>query len=191
MIRITSGLTSEAWWAEIVQKLFLAESVAKKTPPPSESFISSASDHLYAEFATHKHWRKLDNCDLVLTNLKQKAYKLGVVSNFDNRLSSILDEMKLAHYFDFVVMPGNAGGHYKPQQDVFFEAMRRAHLPEQPARIVHVGDDVELDYKAARAVQINAILIRPSNDTTITKANGNDVSNQHVIGDLKKLLDIF
>jgi putative hydrolase of the HAD superfamily len=93
----------------------------------------------------------------VLAELKTK-YKLGVVSNADGRIRSLLERVGLLHFMDFVVDSGQIGVE-KPDPRIFESALRAAN--SQPDEAVHVGDLLHVDVAGAAACGILAILLDP------------------------------
>jgi HAD superfamily hydrolase (TIGR01549 family) len=65
---------------------------------------------------------KFPDCDHVLKSLKSLDYKIGVISNFDDRLEKILNNLDLLKYFSFVLVPNNCNGLSKPNKDIFLKA---------------------------------------------------------------------
>jgi HAD superfamily hydrolase (TIGR01549 family) len=117
---------------------------------------SSISAEIYNEFARGECWETYQNCDKMLSGLKTRGYKMGVISNFDERLFAITEQLGIKKFFDFIVIPANANGSYKPQREIFDRAFKLSGSPES---IVHVGDSLELDYLPARAANFKSILV--------------------------------
>jgi HAD superfamily hydrolase (TIGR01549 family) len=68
--------------------------------------------------------------------------RLGVVSNFDDQLSTILQELDLAKYFDFILTSHDCKEE-KPGAKIFAEALKRVDLPPSAAKdAYHIGMDV-------------------------------------------------
>lgn len=77
-------------------------------------------------------------------------FKLGVVSNFDPRLDILLRNMKINHYFDFVINSYDAGC-VKPSKEIFKKAMKASELDDlKPKECLHIGHTVPTDYEGAR-----------------------------------------
>ena len=113
---------------------------------------------IYEAFARKDHWHIFDDVissDL-LRKLKQSGVTLGVVSNWDSRLHTILKSTGLADYFDFILASAEVGS-AKPDKKIFIEAIRRSEVNSQ--EICHIGDDFRADIQGAHSVGIEAILI--------------------------------
>ena len=113
---------------------------------------------IYEAFERKDHWHIFDDVissDL-LRKLKQSGVTLGVVSNWDSRLHTILKSTGLADYFDFILASAEVGS-AKPDKKIFIEAIRRSEVNAQ--EICHIGDDFRADIQGAHSAGIEAILI--------------------------------
>ena len=73
--------------------------------------------------------------------------KLGIISNFDDRLHSILNQLDLAQYFDFILTSYETGSE-KPDKGMFEEAMKRAQCSD-PSLAYHIGNSISTDATGA------------------------------------------
>lgn len=137
---------SRVAWRHIVEKTF---SGLAHTKP---AFF----DHLYDEFAQPRCWRVYDDVAPALERCRSKGLKLGVISNWDERLRPLLEQIGLAPYFDAIVISSDTG-HRKPARAVFERAAETLQLP--PERILHVGDSVEEDLDGALAAGFQSVLL--------------------------------
>jgi len=135
-------------WRELVNQTFVNLSPA---PPSKECF-----DAIYMQFANARTWRLFDDVLPVLEELKSFGLKLGVISNWDERLRPLLADLNLLKYFDEVVFSHEAGC-TKPAPEIFHHAAALLGLP--PAAILHVGDNDREDVVGARAAGFHAILV--------------------------------
>ena len=97
-----------------------------------------------------------------MKKLKGSNYRLGVISNFDERIYKILDSMHLLEYFDFIKIPSNSNGYAKPSPELFFQTIELAKKKygcRENHDYLHIGDNIELDYRASRACGYEAILM--------------------------------
>jgi dihydrofolate synthase/folylpolyglutamate synthase len=138
-------------WSELVRQTF-----AGLTPaPPSASLFGA----LYSHFATAAPWRIFDDVAPCLRELKRRGLKLGIISNWDDRLRPLLRELQLDNYFDSIVISGPAGPH-KPDPKIFQAAA--AQLNTRPEAILHIGDSAPEDGAGARAAGLRALLLTRS-----------------------------
>ena len=121
--------------------------------PPRETFF----DELYARFAAPDAWRVFEDVAPTLDALAARGLKLGVISNWDERLRPLLEQLKLADYFEAIVVSREAGSS-KPSRAIFKHAVRKLGLP--PEAVLHVGDDLSMDVRGARAAGLAALLLR-------------------------------
>ena len=88
--------------------------------------------------------------------LKEVGVRLGIISNWDHTLHTVLENLGISKWFDFVIASLEFG-YEKPDRRIFEEALRRggAHAD----RCLHVGDSEDDDFKGASACGISALLI--------------------------------
>src|SRR5436853_531357 len=81
---------SRSEWASLVQETFRGLTHA----PPSPDLFSE----LYSHFAQAEAWRLFDDVLPTLDSLASHGLKLGVISNWDERLRPLLRRFKLHDY---------------------------------------------------------------------------------------------
>lgn len=144
-----------AWWHAVVRDVF-----AGFGPFPR---FDDYFDALYAAFAQPEAWRLYPETRATLDTLRDRDYRLGVVSNFDARLFGLLEGLGIADRFDPIIASTRAGA-AKPDPAIFQHALTTCGVSAEQA--VHVGDTYELDVFGARAAGVAAILIdRVGHDT--------------------------
>ena len=113
---------------------------------------------VYEAFSRKDHWHVFDDVigSGIFDKLKKYGVVLGVVSNWDSRLHAILKSTGLANYFDFILTSAEVGC-AKPDETIFFEALRRSRVNSQEA--CHIGDEPRADVQGANNAGIDAILI--------------------------------
>src|ERR1035441_2944909 len=127
-------------WARLVDATFrgLTEQ------PPSQTFFAELYDRLAAPDA----WRIFPDALPTLDALAARRLKLGVISNWDERLRPLLKRLKLAGYFEIIVVSREVHAS-KPARAIFQHAVRRLGLPAEA--VLHVGDSLSMDVRGARA----------------------------------------
>jgi putative hydrolase of the HAD superfamily len=119
-------------------------------------------DHVYDEFAQARCWRVYEDAAPVLNACRKRGLKLGVISNWDERLRPLLEQMGLAPYFDALVISAESGSR-KPAPEIFQRAVELLQL--SPGEILHVGDSLDEDVKGASAAGLQSVLLdRRGND---------------------------
>jgi putative hydrolase of the HAD superfamily len=146
-------------WQELVDQSFLGLC----SEPPGPHFF----DALYCRFGRGAAWRVFDDVRPALEQLKALGLKLGVISNWDERLRPLLAELRLLECFDTVVISSEAG-HLKPTTEIFVRAASSLSLP--PSAILHVGDSAREDVAGARAAGLRAALLARQPDAGPTGA---------------------
>jgi 2-haloalkanoic acid dehalogenase type II len=91
-----------------------------------------------------------------LDALAARGVRLGVVSNWDCSLASVLDELGVAGRFEAVSASAVVGAG-KPDPAIFRDALAQLGVPA--ARALHCGDHPEFDCAGARAAGVRAVLI--------------------------------
>lgn len=93
-----------------------------------------------------------------LEALGAAGYRLGVVSNADGRIESLLEAVGLRRHFEFVI-DSEVVGVEKPDRRIFDEAVRR--LGVEADACLYVGDLYTVDYLGATAAGLRAVLVDP------------------------------
>lgn len=148
-----SGDTLEAaerqWWSDLIAATLRA--CGHSEPPPQE--LGTA---LFDHFATAEPWLVYPDVVEPLQRWRARSLTLAVVSNFDQRLIGLLEQLGLAPLFDAVVVSSTVGA-AKPDPRPFRQALERLELPAHA--VWHIGDGPE-DAAGAAAAGIHCLLIR-------------------------------
>jgi putative hydrolase of the HAD superfamily len=91
--------------------------------------------------------------------LRERGYRLGVVSNADGRVRMLLEEAGLATHLEVILDSAHLGVE-KPDPRIFLAATEALHL--LPSSCAYVGDVYEIDILGARAAGLRPILIGAS-----------------------------
>jgi len=122
--------------------------------------IEDEAEHIarrvYDAFGSAERWRAYDDVSRTLVRLRERGLKLGVISNWDRRLESLLEGMGFAASFDTTVSSADVGLH-KPDPRIFELACKR--LGVAPEEAAHVGDHHYADVLGASAAGLMAVLI--------------------------------
>jgi REG-2-like HAD superfamily hydrolase len=179
---VHTNITSRQWWAFVVEYTF-------KDYHLSSEQLEKLSQIIYDEFAKGELWVKHPQAENVLKELKTKKI-LGVISNFDERLESLLEQHQLRQYFQFILTPRNCGW-YKPQKEIFTHAANLGKV-ESNHYLCHIGDDVKLDYQAGQAANCQVLLVTKNEEAKQSLLNEHkDIEKNQVISSLDELLDLF
>jgi putative hydrolase of the HAD superfamily len=143
----TSPERSRRFWNE-VYGIFLRELGI----PEANGLI----DVVYAEFTDLANYRVFEDVPPVLGRLRDAGLVLGVVSNFEEWLERLLEELRIRSFFEVSVISG-VEGFEKPDPRIFELAVARARVAAE--RSVYVGDNPEFDVEPALAVGMFPVLI--------------------------------
>lgn len=116
----------------------------------------SLARRVYDEFGSAGRWRPYDDVIPALTRLKDRDQLIGIISNWDVRLTSLLRDLGIAEMVDTIVSSAEVGLH-KPDPRIFELACQRVGV--LPAEAVHVGDHHYADIVGASAVGMTPVLI--------------------------------
>ena len=142
------------WWRALVDQVLDACGVASGVD--KEAVFAD----LYAEFLKPGVWSLYPEVPEVLERVRAD-YPIGIVSNFDGRLRTILQDLGIASLFDHWVISSEVGAD-KPEPFIYECALEMAGVA--PAEALHVGDDPEGDWEAAAAAGLHVFrLDRPQN----------------------------
>ena len=101
-------------------------------------------------------WVSYPETESVLEILKERGFKLGVVSNATDLVRRVFDNLGLTKYFDFLVISDEVGVR-KPSPRIFHLATEMAGT--SPSRSLYVGDKLATDVAGAKRAGMNAVLV--------------------------------
>jgi putative hydrolase of the HAD superfamily len=134
----------------------LVEQVLGRVGLKAEIDRDAFFSELWEEFAQPGVWELFPETHAVVSKLANR-YRLGVLSNFDSRLHTILNHLGLAHFFEHVVVSSEVGAE-KPSLRMFAEALDR--FDTQAEDVLHVGDEPEADWRGAREAGLRVFELR-------------------------------
>jgi FMN phosphatase YigB (HAD superfamily) len=198
----TTGMTARQWWIKVVestyrntQGLIGDDDDSVFTEEQFNNAFDRAFDYLYNDvFGTSKGWHVKDGAVDLLKALvewrdgggveKGNGYpKLGVISNFDERLKPLLEILDLAQYFDVILGSGTFGSE-KPGAEIFHAAVAAVRGCDDDNATSssanggthwHIGDSIDKDVAGAR--NANFIPIRIS--VVVSGGGSDDITNKN------------
>lgn len=142
------------WWRALVEDVLNCISAAGSLN--RDQYFAE----LWTEFSKPGVWKLYDETKDVISRLGNR-HRLGVLSNFDSRLHTVLSDLGLAHFFEHVIVSSEVGAE-KPSLRMFAEAADRFDVT--PDCILHIGDEPEADWEGAAAAGFQVFqLKRPQN----------------------------
>lgn len=144
----TSNEASQRFWTGIYRTLLVQLGIDDES--------GSVATEIYAQFTKPERYGLFPDALPALRELKAHGYRLGVISNWEDWLESLLVELKIIHLFDVVVVSG-ACGIEKPDTRIFTMALD--DMKVAPERACYVGDSLTHDVAPALALGMGAVLI--------------------------------
>jgi putative hydrolase of the HAD superfamily len=111
---------------------------------------------VYQEFGDPDRWEAYADVLPAFRRLRQRGLVLGLISNWDNRLSGLVEGLGLASELQTIVCSAEVGLH-KPDPRIFELACKR--LGVEPEQAAHVGDHHYADIVGAQAIGMRPVLI--------------------------------
>jgi len=100
--------------------------------------------------------RLFDDVLPTLATLHHRGVALGLISNWDQAVTTFCQELGIGQYLDFILSSHEVGVE-KPDVRIFEEALRRAAV--RPVEAMHVGDQYHSDVVGARRAGIRPVLL--------------------------------
>jgi putative hydrolase of the HAD superfamily len=118
-------------------------------------------EELYRHFSLPGAWRCEEGVAEVADTLARRGLLLGIASNYDHRLRTVLAGLPQLRVFSHVVISSEVGWR-KPARQFFDAACALLHLPAR--QVLFVGDDFINDYQGAEQAGSPALLFDPGSD---------------------------
>ncbi len=138
----------KAWWKAVVHSVFSEVGMVEN--------FDEFFDRVYDQFRDSQGWMLFPETTDVLSELKRLGLKLGIISNFDSRVYSVLASLGIRDYFDSVTLSSESG-YSKPDPQIFQSAVGSLGVPA--SNILLVGDSPSDDVEPALAIGLSAVLI--------------------------------
>ena len=146
---LKSGSHDDGWTVLMLRLLELAGvsvADAKQTLPT----LRRAHDEFY-------FWRKVPpELPAALLRASAAGLRLGVVSNSEGRLRSVLERVGLADKFELII-DSHLEGLQKPDPAIFRLAVERLGVPSE--RVVYAGDIPEVDVLGSERAGLHGVLV--------------------------------
>ncbi|MEM7553939.1 MAG: HAD family hydrolase [Cyanobacteria bacterium P01_A01_bin.84] len=143
------------WWKQITTNTFKEAGVINQFQDFSTFF-----SELYIHFGTAEPWFVYSDVVQALINWRRMGVELGIISNFDSRIYSVLQALDLREFFGSITISTQAGA-AKPDPKIFAIALEKHNC--SPSLAWHVGDSIKQDYQGAKAAEMRGIWINRQN----------------------------
>jgi putative hydrolase of the HAD superfamily len=138
----------KAWWKDIVYRVFTETGMVEH--------FDQFFDQVYDTFRNSEGWILFPETYEVLKELKTGGCRLGVVTNFDTRIYTVMQSLGILEFFDAVTTSSETG-FCKPDREIFEAAVHA--LSVIPSETLLVGDSLRDDVEAGIRAGLHAILI--------------------------------
>lgn len=169
------------WWRQIVVQTFDQTLDQTFDQQDFEAFFTEVFDL----FATPQPWQIYEETYDTLQALQDQGFKLGIISNFDSRLTAVLTALNLDPFFSTVTISTQTGW-AKPQAQVFQIALQQAQISALEA--LHVGDSFSMDYQGAKQAGLSALWLDREQETNQQTIGSTLETEQERISDLSGIL---
>ena len=139
------------WWEARYRAIGVALGLAG---PALERFLETVTTGHFEGDPLHV----IPDAPAALARLAERGIDLGVISNWDHTLESILRRKGLARFFK-VVVASTTFGRAKPDRAIFAHALER--VGARAGEAWHVGDDPDADALGAARAGLHALLLDP------------------------------
>jgi putative hydrolase of the HAD superfamily len=142
------------WWQAVAAKTFEKAEVLEQFSDFAAFFADA-----YTHFSTIEPWQLYPDVHPTLQRWHQHGIQLGVISNFDTRLYTVLEALQLQPFFTSITISTEVGA-AKPDPAIFIAALQK-HAVDAPA-VWHIGDSEHEDYVAAQQAGLQGIWLQRS-----------------------------
>jgi len=145
------------WWWAIAAETFQKVGVLNQFSD-FPTFFSALYDH----FASADPWFVYPDTLKTLEYWANQEVELGIVSNFDSRIHSVLPALSLDNYFSTITLSSEVGA-AKPDSRVFDAALQKHQCSPEDAW--HIGDSFQDDYQGARSAGLRGFWLKRSQES--------------------------
>ncbi|XP_037932034.1 rhythmically expressed gene 2 protein-like, partial [Teleopsis dalmanni] len=118
--------------------------------------LDMLAETLLREYRTKEYWSYMEGSVELVQKIRDADKFVGIISNFDPSLSTVLREMEIEHLFDFILTSYEAGAQ-KPDAKIFSIPLERCNI--KPNEALHIGNMYEIDYVGAKNSGWSSLLI--------------------------------
>ncbi|MBK5210704.1 MAG: HAD-IA family hydrolase [Coriobacteriia bacterium] len=153
-----------------------------------ESDIEQLVNDIYNAFDDAQAWRLFEGVESTFAELKERGYRIGIISNWGRGLNELLEGLGLGAYIDSVTASAGVGMH-KPEPDIFRHALSSLSVSADNA--LHVGDHPIADVAGCRAVGMHPVLIEHSSHTMLDPTAQRETSGVPRIASIPEILSLL
>ena len=142
----TSAGESHAFWTTLYTDMLGFLDVADEGAP----------QELYETFSDPGNYALFPDAVPTIEEFRSRGLKVGVISNFEGWLKTLLDVLGVRELFDVVAVSGDLGWE-KPDARIFEWAMNEAGV--EPRTSLHIGDSPNFDAQPAHDLGMTGVLL--------------------------------
>jgi len=191
----TTGVSSEDWWYQVVKKTYDKTQILEAgiKDELNDWMLDPVFETLYYRmFTTDEAWELKPGILEALSYFAQWRIDggpaLGVLSNMDNRLPALLQNLGVDEAFDFIFTSDEIKA-AKPDCKAFLYAMNSLDLVD-PGSCMHIGDGFREDIIGAAEAGWHAVHLPPRGEFYVP-AEASDNLVYSMAGDLFDVLNMF
>ncbi|XP_025194901.1 rhythmically expressed gene 2 protein-like [Melanaphis sacchari] len=151
-----TGLKWENYWRtyaeNVFSKAFQIENISYHVP------LIVLIDDLMMTYSTGETFEVQNGAIELLEYLKNEQIPLGVLTNYDPRIKSMITNLGLSHYFKFILSSYEVRSE-KPDIKIFRKAESYIEKGLNRKLFLHIGDSYLLDFKGAKNAGWSACLV--------------------------------
>lgn len=136
------------WWFDVVHSVFYRVGMFER--------FDEFFEEVFQVFEDPRSWVLFPETERVLSRLREHGFELGIVSNFDSRLFTVLRGLAIESFFDSVTISSLAQA-AKPAPKIFEVALEKHAV--DPEEAVHIGDSLRDDVEGAEKAGLTGILL--------------------------------
>lgn len=136
------------WWFDVVHNVFYRVGMFER--------FDEFFEQVFSVFEDPGVWKLFPETVATLSALREQGIELGIISNFDSRLFSVMRGLGLSDLFDTVTISSLAQA-AKPSPKIFQVALEKHAV--DPDEALHVGDSLRDDVEGATKAGLRAVLL--------------------------------
>jgi putative hydrolase of the HAD superfamily len=136
------------WWFDIVHNVFYRVGMFER--------FDECFEAVFQVFEDPSTWKLYPETEAVLGRLRTQGMELGIISNFDSRLFTVLRGLGIDRLFDTVTISSLAQA-AKPAPKIFHLALEKHAV--DPEEALHVGDSLRDDAEGAIKAGLAGVLL--------------------------------
>jgi len=176
---------AEGWWGEVIKRTAIG---AGADPQAVDKSLHEIVPRLMKRFSSREGYKAFHDSLPTLERLQAINIKSALISNADSRMRLVLDDLSLTPHLSTVLISEEEGVE-KPAKELFARACERVGVGLD--EVVHVGDELDADWRGATRAGLQALLVRRPGleGEEERKEDGEDLTGVDVVSSLLEVVD--